>query len=96
MTDNVLRRRTTCRGCGKEIAFIKTINGKSIPVDPEPVMFEPAEENEKFVTPAGEVVRGTTNSGGNPWKMEKGYISHFATCPCADEFRKKNKRDRKR
>ena len=94
MTDNALRRRTTCRACGKEIAFIKTINGKSIPVDPVPIQFEPADDNEKFVTAAGEVVRGTTATEGIPWNLETGYRSHFATCPAADEFRKKRKKTR--
>ena len=92
-----LTRATKCRGCGADIAFIKTVGGKSIPVDPDPVYFIQEEDNEKFVTEAGEVKRGKkahwrlTLSAQQP---EKGYRPHFATCPQADKFRKKNKSER--
>ena len=95
----VLRRRTKCRGCGREIAFIKTVNGKSIPVDPEPIRFLAEEENEKFVTADGEVKRGKSLDRRGLMitrETETGYRSHFATCPAADDFRKKNKKDRVR
>ena len=53
-----LSRATKCRGCGREIAFIKTVNGKSIPVDPEPLEFIPEAADEKFVLMDGTVERG--------------------------------------
>lgn len=91
-----LKRTTTCRGCGKPIAFIKTINGKSIPVDPERIAFIPETAYDKFVTEDGEVKSGgelnRKNQGYRP--IEYGYRSHFATCPAADSFRKKNKSER--
>lgn len=97
-----LKRTTTCRGCGKPIAFIKTINGKSIPVDPEPIMYVPEMDYDKFVTLAGIVEQGKATKDIS--QMEKdnyefikhvGYRSHFATCPAADDFRrKKNKSER--
>ena len=91
-----LRRTTTCRGCGKPIAFIKTANGKSIPVDPDPVWFEPMDEKEKFVTAEGEVQQGRTiETASTAGKMAIGYRTHFATCPAAEDFRrKKNKSER--
>ena len=98
MTDNALRRRTLCKWCGKEIAFIKTVNGKSIPVDPEPVRFTAGDDNERYVTAEGEVKRGSrTDRRGLFGRKEEetGYISHFATCPYADEARRrKNKKER--
>ena len=92
-----LKRTTTCRGCGKPIAFIKTKNGKSIPVDPERICFVPETEYDKFVTDEGEVKHGgelsRKNQGIRPY--EYGYRSHWATCPAADDFRrKKNKSER--
>lgn len=92
-----LRRLTKCKGCGKEIGFIKTINGKSIPVDPQRIAFVPETDYEKFVTDDGEVKRGgemsRKNQGYRP--IEYGYRSHFATCPMANELRKnKNKSER--
>ena len=96
-----LKRTTTCRGCGKPIAFIKTISGKSIPVDPETIMYVPEMDYDKFVTLDGNVERGKATKDIS--QMEKdnyefikhvGYRSHFATCPAADSFRKKNKSER--
>ena len=37
-----LGRITQCRGCGADIAFIKTVAGKSMPVDPNSIRFTPA------------------------------------------------------
>lgn len=55
-----------CNACGAEITFVRTPQGKALPVDgPELVL----------VTDAGEVVRGRR--------------AHFASCPKADEFRKR-------
>lgn len=90
-----LSRLTPCRGCGKEIAFIKTKNGKSIPVDPEARYFLPGQGGGyTYILMDGETMRGkpTEESPYVPYKI--GYISHFATCPAADSFRKKQKSER--
>ena len=81
-----LGRTTQCRGCGADIAFIKTVAGKTMPVNPEEVAYEQkAGGSLKIVTPNGEVL-----SAERPADPEKatgiGYISHFATCPAADRF----------
>ena len=92
-----LTRTTKCKGCGKLIAFIKTVNGKSIPVDTEPVRFLPEDEYEKFVMEDGTVKRGVVFEGDELDAQRfllTGYRSHFATCPMADSFRKKNKSER--
>ena len=91
-----LRRLTKCKGCGKEIGFIKTLNGKSIPVDPEPISFLPEDEYEKFVMMDGTVKRGGVVEGESSSEepLQIGYRSHFSTCPMADSFRKKNKSQR--
>ena len=63
-----------CRGCGKEIMWLKTCAGKNIPVDiPN---FDDGESAHEAVTTAIEF---------NPDYM----IAHFATCPKARDFRKK-------
>lgn len=89
-------RTTKCRACGAEIMFIKSVAGKTIPVNPEEVAYEQkAGGSLKVVTPNGEVI-----SGELPVDPQKatgiGYISHFATCPEADRFRKARKSDRKK
>lgn len=77
-----MSRMSVCRGCGNEIIWIRTTKGKAMPCDPVPVGFTPAGGPDTFVTETGKVERG--KRGGE----EKGYISHFATCPMAGGFRK--------
>ena len=79
-----LARTTPCRACGTEIAFIKTVKGKTMPVDVEAIRFSPGDGPETFVTVDGRVVRGARRKNG----AETGFVSHFATCPAADEMRK--------
>ena len=76
---------TMCRKCGAHIAFIQMKSGKVMPVNAFPVQFNPGGGPETFVTADGKVVRGKRGSDGT----ETGYISHFATCPYADRFRKR-------
>ena len=84
-----LSRTTKCRGCGQEIAFIKTEKGKTMPVNPEAMYFIPGGGPNTYVMMDGKIQRGR-----EPGKTEKdrswiGYISHFATCPERDRFRKR-------
>ena len=90
-----ISRTTKCRGCGKEICFIKTVKGKSMPVDPESVYFIAAGGPNTYVMIDGEIKRGREPQIGEG-KAEIGYRSHFATCPAADDFRRKNKSERTR
>lgn len=82
-----LSRVTQCRGCGRDIAFIKTTKGKSMPVNPTSVYFIPAGGPNNYV-----MIDGSVKRGREPGIGEKetwiGYISHFATCPAAKDFRK--------
>ena len=81
-----------CKSCGKEIKWMRTVGGKSIPCDPEPVYYRfRLGAKERIVTPNGEVLPcvllnaetdDLTDADG--W----GYVSHFATCPKADKHRK--------
>lgn len=77
-----------CRGCGAEIDWIKTRAGKNMPVDPEPVFVAVDDGSDVFVTDEGEVIRGRevpTNDGS----AEVAFVSHWATCPLAGQFRRK-------
>ena len=78
----------TCRRCGAVIKFIKMSSGKWNPCDPEKRTIIKGEGNEVLVTENGEVITGkfaSLEEGANG----EGYISHFATCKYADEFRRK-------
>lgn len=89
-------RVTQCRGCGANIVFIKSVAGKTIPCNAEEIAYvQKADGDLKIVTPNGEVLSGSVPD--DPQKATGiGYISHFATCPAADSFRKARKSDRKK
>ena len=78
-----------CKGCGAKIIWIGTPGGKSIPCDPEQVMYwEKAKAKGKVVTPNGEVL--SCEFSGDPNKATGlGYVSHWSTCPKAGQFRRK-------
>lgn len=82
-----LGKTTPCRGCGKEIAFIKTVKGKSMPVNPESVYFVPAEGPNTYVMLDGSIRRGREPRPDDRTTII-GFISHFATCTAADLYRK--------
>lgn len=92
-----IMRTTKCRSCGAEIGFIKTVAGRTMPVDAKSVRFAKGSGKEVFVLLNGEVVHGTSLQEGQADPEEMiGYTSHFATCPAADRFRKPRKSDRKK
>ncbi len=77
---------STCKGCGAKILFIETKAGRFMPCDPEPLAWDDLEEGMVVVGQNGEVltVKGIlVEDDGMNW-----YVSHFATCPKADDFRK--------
>lgn len=77
-----------CKGCGATIFWIRTRAGMNMPVNPEPVFVAVDDGSDVFVTDEGEVIRGRevpTNDGS----AEVAFVSHWATCPAADQFRRK-------
>lgn len=86
----------TCRGCGAIIRWLHTkANGKAMPVDPERLhewlTDEPRGAAPKItlVTPDGEVVTGYQGSIITPGARSiEGDLSHFASCPKANQFRR--------
>lgn len=82
------QRTTPCRACGKPLLFIRTAKGKTAPVDAEPVRFREGAGSEKYILLTGEIVTGLRDPDGT----EEGYVSHFATCPGADTYRKRGKK----
>ena len=81
-------KTSTCRGCGARIVWIRTLAGKSMPCDAQPVAFMPSGTGgQMVVTPDGRVVRADVVKGDSSGSL--GYISHFATCPKSKDFRRK-------
>jgi len=73
-----------CRSCGAEIKFIKTTRGKWMPVDPEQIQAKDCELNNVIVKEDGTVITVTPYTSDDT----VGYVSHFATCPNAEEHKK--------
>lgn len=79
-----------CKGCGQQIIWMRTASGKIMPVDPTLVDYVEVEGGKKrVVTPDGLVVAAETDNVKNGEGDGVGYISHFATCPAADRFRRR-------
>jgi hypothetical protein len=67
-----------CKGCGKDVLWSKTKEGKNVPLDPKAPVYRVAEDL----------------FGGEVALLERtgSYVSHFATCPKADNFSASNRR----
>jgi len=78
-----------CKGCGTEIIWIRMPGGKSMPCDPEQVVYwEKPKAKGKVVTPNGEVL-SCEFSGDLQKATGVGYVSHWSTCPKASQFKRK-------
>lgn len=79
---------STCKSCGAEIRWVKTMAGKNMPMDTEPtkgfVIVHAGDGGWKLEGDGG----GYSHSEATARQVEV-YTSHFATCPNADEHRKK-------
>lgn len=86
-----------CKTCSSPVVWIRTRVGRSMPCDPERVHAwrppTPAEgvsapgERVTLITDVGDVLTAFMQ-GGMGWTSVVGRISHFATCPQADQHRK--------
>lgn len=66
-------KTTKCRGCGADIIWTVTENGKNMPIDPKPELRL--------------VVMGRDDNRAPLAMARNTYMSHFATCPKAADFR---------
>lgn len=75
--------RATCRSCNARIAWLKTPAGRSMPVDVEPSLSGNIiiENAVAIVSPARAI---EARAAGRDT-----YVSHYATCPQANEHRRK-------
>ncbi len=68
---------TFCRSCGREVVWKTTQHGKKVPLDPKALVFSVVGETAVKPTPG---VLGETFM-----------VSHFATCPDANQWSGKNR-----
>lgn len=87
---------TKCKSCGASITWIKTQNGQSMPCDVPAVDYqENYKGNATIVTDDGRVLRANIIKNANSSPLTpvidgKGYVSHFATCPYANQHRRRD------
>lgn len=78
-----------CRGCGREIEWIRTTAGKNMPVDPEPVSVIESGGTDRFVTDDGTVIIGRSATREEESRdLPVAFVPHWKTCPNAGEFRR--------
>lgn len=80
--------KSTCRGCGARIVFIKMGTGKYMPCDPVPVYYKKDLNGpDRIVLECGVVISGIITKDINE-ASGAGYIPHWATCPKANKFKR--------
>lgn len=82
-----------CERCNAAIVFVRTARGHTAPVDPEqiPIVELQRDSGRPVVAgydPAGKVQRGHA-AGPDERPFATVRVSHFATCPSADYFRRR-------
>lgn len=70
-----------CRACGASILWAETLNGRRMPLDPEPR----EDGNVMVVDGIATVLPGDVE------RIPPLYVSHFVTCSDASRFRKSKK-----
>lgn len=80
-----------CKSCGEEIVWMKTKNGRDMPCDPNLVPFWAKFKGKgKVVTLEGDVV-SCEFEGPLDEMTNVGRIPHWATCPNANQHRRRRK-----
>lgn len=78
-----------CRGCGREIDWIRTTAGKNMPVGPEPVFVIEGGGTDRFVTDDGAVILGRIATPAEESRdLPVAFVPHWKTCPNAGDFRR--------
>lgn len=77
-----------CRGCKKPVRWTRTAQGRPMPLDPEPIAVVLEEGGPlKVVLEDGRVMAARRPEGTDLHEPVMARVSHFATCPKADQFR---------
>ena len=83
-----IRKKEPCRGCGEMVLFIKTVTGKTITVNPEPLIVRHDPSADVFFTEDGipvwgEVIGDAYDQFDDPDSEAKyrAYAPHKGHCP---------------
>lgn len=64
-------KTSKCKGCGKEILWGETVEGKKIPLDMKPPVYGIIRRSQDTV---------------EAYRAQDCFVSHFTTCPQANRF----------
>ena len=81
----------TCKGCGARIIWATTEDGKRIPIDPKPAIYELFWGEEHPITHANVTAYRKPSADLDGLSPDGFGVSHFATCPDANEFSRTRK-----
>ena len=85
-----VQEMSVCKGCGAPIDWIKTTEGRNMPIDPEPVFIIEGGGTDRFVTDEGAVVLGRmARPDEESAALPVGFVPHWKTCPNAADFRRR-------
>ena len=73
-----------CQGCGKRIVWATTAEGKKIPLDPTAPVYQVASSN--VTGTIGCCISPLYNDTDAKVRLRQHMVSHFATCPKANQF----------
>ncbi len=77
-----------CRGCGRDILWIKNENGKPEPFDARTVRVLHVEGDK---CPGGSIFGvgdAVSPVAGRDCELDSAHLPHFVSCPKADQFRR--------
>ena len=83
-----------CSGCGESMIWTRTTNGKSMPVDAEPVSRNavgPKALLFDLVEQPNDSQGRRTNPEARMTRDHEGFVAHWATCSKRDDFKKAGK-----
>jgi len=73
---------SVCSSCGAQIFWAMTAAGKSMPLDRRPV------ENGNVILDENQIAEVISPTNRRALRGRKTFVSHFATCPNADQHRR--------
>jgi hypothetical protein len=77
---------STCRGCGQKIEWVKTNKGKNMPLDLTSYDWSEVKQGMFVINASGQVFKKSSDK--EPSVPSLWRVSHFSTCPKADDFRR--------
>lgn len=77
-----------CRRCGRKIGFVRTVNGKSMPVESDALYVFPGERGSmEVITQGGRLIRAFPAERDDPAAI-RAYVPHWKNCVGAREIKR--------